>query len=65
MLSFALHDYHTSVHTSIGETPYSLVYGIKMVLPIEVEIPLMRVLMEAKLDKNECGYGLCDGLKLL
>lgn len=53
ILPFALHDYHTLVRTSTGETPYSLVYGMEAVLPIEVEIPSMRVLMEDKLDKAE------------
>ena len=28
MLPFALHDYRTSVHSSIGATPFSLVYGM-------------------------------------
>ncbi len=39
MLPFAFHAYPTSVRTSTGATPYSLVYGIEVVLPIEVEIP--------------------------
>ena len=37
-LPFALHAYRTGVRTSIGATPYSLVYGMEVVLPIEVEI---------------------------
>lgn len=53
MTPFALHGYHTSVYTSTGATPYSLVYGMEAVLPIEVKIPSMRVLMEAKLDEVE------------
>lgn len=51
MLPFALHDYHTSVHTSTRETPYSLVYGMEAVLLVEVEITSLRVLMKPKLDK--------------
>ena len=39
MLPFTLHEYQTSVHTSTGETSFSLVYGMEVVLPIEVEIP--------------------------
>ena len=39
MQPFALHGYLTSVRTSIGATPYSLVYGMEAVLPVEVEIP--------------------------
>ena len=34
MLPFALHGYRTSVHTSTGETPLSLVYGMEVVLPV-------------------------------
>ncbi|KAA3482910.1 RNA-directed DNA polymerase (Reverse transcriptase), Ribonuclease H [Gossypium australe] len=38
-LPFALYAYRTSVRTSTGTTPFSLVYGLELVLPIEVEIP--------------------------
>ena len=37
-LPFALHAYRTWVRTSTGATPYSLVYGMEAVLPIEIEI---------------------------
>ena len=47
-LPFALWDYKTSIHASIGATPYSLVYGSEVVLPIEVEIQSLRVLVETK-----------------
>ncbi|KAI5427302.1 hypothetical protein KIW84_032642 [Lathyrus oleraceus] len=47
MLPFALHGYRTSVRTSTGATPYSLVYGMEAVLPVEVEIPSLRVLLAA------------------
>ena len=53
MLSFALHGYRTSVRTSTGATPFSLVYGIEVVLPFEVEIPSLRVSMETKLEEAE------------
>ena len=52
-LPFALHAYRTGVRTSTGATPYSLVYGMKVVLPIEVEIPSLRVLKEVELEKTE------------
>ena len=32
-----------SIHTPIGATPFSLVYGSEVVLPLEVEIPSLRV----------------------
>ena len=35
-LPFALLAYRTSVWTSTGATPYSLLYGMVVVLPIEV-----------------------------
>ncbi|KAA0043212.1 Retrovirus-related Pol polyprotein from transposon 412 family [Cucumis melo var. makuwa] len=53
MLPFALHGYHTSVRTLIGATPFSLLYGMEAVLPLEVEIPSLRVLVKAKLDEAE------------
>ncbi|XP_012482881.1 uncharacterized protein LOC105797460 [Gossypium raimondii] len=45
--------YQTSVRTSTGATPFALVYGMEVVLPIEVEIPSLWVLAELKLDEAE------------
>jgi len=56
MLPFALHGYRTSIQTSTSATPFSLVYGMEVVLPFEVEIPSLRVLMETQLQE--------DGFKL-
>lgn len=53
MLSLPLHGYRTSIRTSIGATPFSLIYAIEVVLPIEVEIPSLRILMEVKLEESE------------
>ena len=52
MLSFALHGYRTSARTSTGATPYSLVYGIEAVLPIEVQIPSLRIMRDAGLNED-------------
>ena len=65
MLPFALHGYHTTVRTSTGATPFSLVYGMEAVLPIEVEIPSMRVIMEAKLDEAQWAQNHYDELNLI
>jgi hypothetical protein len=65
MLLFALHRYHTSVRTSTGATPFSLVYGMEAVHPVEVEIPSMRVLMEAKLSEAEWCQSRYDQLNLI
>ncbi|XP_073263054.1 uncharacterized protein [Populus alba] len=40
-----------AIRTSTGATPYSLVYGMEAVMPLEVEIPSLRVLMESKLEE--------------
>ncbi len=53
MLPFALHAYWTSIKTSTGVTPYSLVYGMEAVLPIEVEIPSLKILKESRIDELE------------
>ncbi|GKU93223.1 hypothetical protein SLEP1_g6831 [Rubroshorea leprosula] len=45
MLPYALHAY--SVRTSTRATPYSLVYGMEAILPLELEIPSMRILSES------------------
>ena len=53
MLPFALHGYRTTVCTSIGEAPFSLVYGMEVVLPIEVQIPSLRIMKDAELSEDE------------
>ena len=53
MLPFAFHGYRTIVHTSIGETPFSLVYGMEVFLPIEVQIPSLRIMKDACLNEDE------------
>lgn len=40
-LPFALYGYHTSIRTSSGTTPYSLLYEMEAVLPIEFEVLLL------------------------
>ena len=51
MLPFALHAYHTTIRTSTGAKPYSLVYRMEVVMPLEAEIPSLRVLMELELEE--------------
>ncbi|XP_017984296.1 PREDICTED: uncharacterized protein LOC108663596 [Theobroma cacao] len=64
-LHFALHSYRTFMRTSMGATPYSLVYGIEAVLPIEVEIPSLRVLMETELEDAEWTLSRYEQLNLI
>jgi hypothetical protein len=42
----ALWAYRTSVKTATGFTPFQLVYGIEVVLPIECEIPSLKLKVE-------------------
>ncbi|KAK8705215.1 hypothetical protein V6N13_048821 [Hibiscus sabdariffa] len=64
-LPFALFAYRTSIRTSTGATPYSLVYGMEAVLPIEIEIPSLRILKEAELDDAEWMQVRMDQLNLI
>ncbi|XP_070026312.1 uncharacterized protein [Nicotiana sylvestris] len=52
-LPFALLGYRTTVRTSTGATPYLLVYGTKVVIPAEIEIPSLRIIQEDKLSDVE------------
>uniref|UniRef100_A0A2N9G972 Uncharacterized protein n=1 Tax=Fagus sylvatica TaxID=28930 RepID=A0A2N9G972_FAGSY len=54
-LPYALCAYRTSVRTSVGATPYSLVYGMEAVLPVEVEIPSLRILSQTQLGRSRMG----------
>jgi len=65
MLSFVLHGYRTSVRTSIGATPFSLVYGMEVVLPFEVEVPSLRILAESRLKELEWAQARFDQLNLI
>ena len=46
MLFSVLWAYRTSVKTSTGFTPFQLVYGSEVVLPIECEIPSLQIAIE-------------------
>jgi tartrate dehydratase beta subunit/fumarate hydratase class I family protein len=54
-LLFALHAYRTAVRTSIGATPYTLVYGMEAVMPLEVENPSLRVLVDSEFRRGGMG----------
>ncbi|XP_059289315.1 uncharacterized protein LOC132042816 [Lycium ferocissimum] len=52
-LPYALLGYRTTARTSIGATPYLLVYGTEVVILAEAEIPSLRIIQEAELDDAE------------
>ena len=57
--------YRTSVHTSMGATSYSLVYGMEAVLPTEVEIPSLRILSQTELSEVEWACSRYKQLKMI
>ena len=52
-LPFALIGYRMTFRTSVGATPYLLVYGTEPVIPAEVEIPSLRTIVEAEIEDTE------------
>ena len=52
-LPFSLCAYCISIRTSTGAIPYSLVYGIDIILPAKVEIPSLRILSQTELSEAE------------
>ena len=64
-LHFALWGYRTSIRTSTRTTPFSLVYGMEAVQPIELEIPSLRIVLESKLPEAEWVRARYDALVLL
>ena len=65
MFPFALHGYRTSVQTSTGATSYSLVYGMEVVLPFEVEVHSPKILAESGLEESEWAQTRYDQLNLI
>ena len=64
-LHFALWAYLTSFRTSTGATPYSLVYGMEAVLPVEIEIGSLSVALEHQISETEWAQSLYDQPSLL
>ena len=64
-LPFALWAYRTSFRTSTGATPYSLVYGMEAVFPIEIEMGSLRVALEQQISEAEWVQSRLDQLSLL
>ena len=52
-LNAALWAYKTSFKTSLGFTPFHLVYGQEALLPIQVQLASLRVLVECKGDEEK------------
>ncbi|XP_070045496.1 uncharacterized protein [Nicotiana tomentosiformis] len=64
-LPFALLGYRTTVHTSIGATPYLLVYGTEAVIPAKLENPSLRIIQEDELRDAEWVQSRYEKLALI
>jgi hypothetical protein len=53
MLPYVLYSYYTTVRTSTGATLYFLVYGMKAMIPLKVEILSLWVLNDAELEESK------------
>ena len=49
----ALWAYRTSWRNTIGHTPYELVYGKQVLLPIEFQVKTFRIAMQLGMDLDE------------
>ena len=65
MLPYALLGYRMTVRTSTGATPYLLVYGMEVVIPVEVEILSLRIIQEAELSNAQWVRKRIDQLTLI
>ena len=61
----ALWAYRTSFCTFTGTTPYSLVYGVEAVLPIEVELPSLHISLRGQISDEEYRVARLTQLDLL
>ena len=52
-LPYALWGYRTTERISTGATPFSLNYGMEAVLPVELEVPSLRVMLENQVNEIE------------
>ncbi|XP_004231718.1 uncharacterized protein [Solanum lycopersicum] len=57
--------YRTTIRTSTGATPYFLVYGTEAMIPVELEIPSLRIIQEAKLTDADWIRGRAENLALI
>nr|CAN78420.1 hypothetical protein VITISV_043219 [Vitis vinifera] len=55
----------TSFPTSIGATPYSLVYGMEAMLPVEIKMGSLRVALKQHIPKADWAQARLDKLNLL
>jgi len=64
-LPYALWGYRTSIRSSTRATPYSLVYGMEAVLPIEMGVRSLRTVLESEIPQTDWLLSRYDQLCIL
>ena len=64
-LPFALWAYRITFRTFTRATPYSVVYGMEAMLPIEIEMGSSRVALEQQISETKWAQSCYDQLSLL
>ena len=64
-LPFALWGYRTSIRFSTRAIPYSLVYGMEVVLPIEMGVQSLRTVLESEISEVDWLQSRYDQLCML
>lgn len=52
-LRYILWAYRTHIYTITGETPFSLVYGNEAIVPLELDIPSLRISLQGDISNEE------------
>ncbi|XP_074314411.1 uncharacterized protein LOC141649626 [Silene latifolia] len=64
-IPFALWGHRTLIRTVTGATLYYLVYGMKAVQPVELEVPSLRILLESQVPEADWVQARYDSLVML
>ena len=64
-MPYTLWGCRTSIRSSTKATPYSLVYGMKAVLPIEIGVCLLRTVLESEIPEVDWLQSRYDQLCML
>ena len=64
-IALALWAYRTSIRYPIGATPFSLVYGSEVVLPIKIELPSLRISLKNLMSEEEYRVARLQELQIL
>jgi len=52
-LSECLWAYRTTIRTPTGNTPFAMVYGCEAIIPLEIQMPSLRVALATKMTKED------------